>query len=179
MKKKTIQIEEKIWKSLINATYHNIKYLLKSSYELLEINIHENKELLSEHPWISAGLYTYAIEEYGKLLYLQSCKVENGKVEIDYRKKFINHDFKFETAIEDLPRECSIIGKSFFDPNVFDSAVFDTKQTISTFRARLGIFYTDLNEYKNDIQMVPRVDIDSMKRAISKFTEIIEKLSIF
>jgi hypothetical protein len=49
---------------------------------------------------ISAGLYTYAVEELGKLLLFKRIRPKSGKCTVEYSKEFVNHDKKFETAFD-------------------------------------------------------------------------------
>jgi len=173
-KKKTI--DDDTWRNLKLATFHNIKYLLNATKVILDFNIEQNKEVLSEHPWVAGGLYTYALEEYGKLLILRSLQPDEGKVQIDYGL-FTNHSEKFKKAIENLPKECITISKGLFDPNIFNSKIFNTEGTIATFNARKGIFYADLDN-ENKLMMTPHVDTPTLKKALDKFSEIISDIKL-
>ena len=170
------KIDADTWNNMKSATYYNIKYLLEATKVLLDFNIEKNKEVLFEHPWVAGGLYTYAIEEYGKLLILKSYQPIDGKVTLDYRK-FTSHDEKFSKAIQNLPTECLSISKGLFDPKIFNSKIFNTKGTVTTFNARKGIFYTDLDK-KNKLKMTPHVDAESLRKAISTFSNIITKIKL-
>jgi hypothetical protein len=59
-KPKIIDIEEDLWKQSIKNTYEGIVKKLQSARKLLEFD----KD-------ISAGLYTYALEEFGKMILLK------------------------------------------------------------------------------------------------------------
>ncbi len=170
------KIDVDTWKNLKSATYHNIKYLLEATKVLLDFNIEQNKEVLFEHPWVAGGLYTYAIEEYGKFLILNSYQPIEGKVTLDNRI-FIKHDEKFSKAIENLPTECLSISKGLFDSKIFNSKIFNTKGTVATFNARKGIFYTDLDD-ENKLKMTPHVDAESLRKAVSTFSSIITKIKL-
>jgi AbiV family abortive infection protein len=118
---------------------------------------------------ICAGLYTYAVEEYGKLLLLNKCKPSGGMVEIRFRDWFRNHTDKFNIANENLPDECKTLHKGAFS-RAFRSQDFDT-ETVADFEARLAIFYSDFTD-RGDIKRVPSVDKDLLKKAINKLTTI-------
>jgi hypothetical protein len=63
------------------------------------------------NPSICGGLYTYAMEEYGKNLLLKGCSESNGYVSID-QKWFGgrgSHDLKIKQAFSVLPLECKIL----------------------------------------------------------------------
>ena len=49
-------------------------------------------------PTVSAGLYTFAVEEYGKYLYLKSLEPIDGKYHIDYSNEFTSHKKKVWTS---------------------------------------------------------------------------------
>ncbi|MGB6463046.1 MAG: AbiV family abortive infection protein [Nitrosotalea sp.] len=168
------EIDEQTWKELKFITFTNIKSILNSVKVLLKDNIIQNQEFLFDHPHICAGLYTYAIEEYGKLLILESYVSINNKVKIEYLSKFTDHDAKFNIAIERLSLvapECIRIGKGLFDPAFFDPAIFDTKESITSFKARLAIFYSDFKD--NKIIVLPNVDKETLNKAVSEFEKII------
>ena len=59
-KPKIIDIEEDLWKQSIKNTYEGTVKKLQSARKLLEFD----KD-------ISAGLYTYALEEFGKMILLR------------------------------------------------------------------------------------------------------------
>ncbi len=176
MKNEKRTIDQETWGQLKNATYHNIKYLLNATEVLLDFNIEQNIEVLFEHPWVAGGLYTYAIEEYGKLLILNSSQPVEDKVQIDYGL-FTNHPEKFKKAIENLPLECISISKGLFNSKIFDPKIFNTKGTIATFNARKGIFYIDLDK-DNKLKMTPHVDAPTLKKAVLKFSEIISNIKL-
>ena len=122
-----MEISEELWNDLKKNTLSGVFRLLESAQKLLENN---------GEAAISAGLYTYAVEEYGKLMLLSKCNPLDGKVNIDYNALFGgrgSHDLKFEAAIEDLKKqdtECTIITKGVFDPAIFDPEIFDTTAPI-------------------------------------------------
>lgn len=169
-------IDVRIWKDLKISTLSNIKDLIKSAKILLEVNMEENKEVLSWHPWVSGGLYTFALEEFGKLLILLSCKPINGKVKIDYEDLFKYHREKFKRALAELPSECRLLHSGGYTASGYASSSFDT-DTIADFEARKGIFYTDLGE-KNNLKITPSVDAETMEKAISSFKTEIKKISL-
>lgn len=169
------EIDEQTWKNLKFVTFTNIKSILNSAKILLKDNIIQNQEVLFDHPHICAGLYTYAIEEYGKLLILESYVPINNKVKIEYLSRFTDHDAKFDIAIERLSLvapECIRIGKGLFDPAIFDPVIFDTKESTTSFKARLAIFYSDFKD--NKITTLPNVDKETLSKAVSEFEKIVD-----
>jgi hypothetical protein len=51
---------------------------------------------------VAAGIYIYALEEFGKLLLLKECKAYNGKYIIKYRDEFLSHPVKFSRGFDHL-----------------------------------------------------------------------------
>lgn len=171
------EIDEKLLEDLKDTTLFNIKSILKSVKILLDQNLEENKEILFEHPYVCAGLFTYAIEEYGKLLILRSYMPVNNKVTIEYRAKFLNHKEKFRIAIENLKSissESIEISKAMFDPAYFDEEYFDTEKTITEFETRKKIFYSDFKD--NCILILPHVDQGTLRNAYESFKSVIDSI---
>lgn len=134
---------------------------------------------------ICAGLYTYAVEEYGKLILLSECVPENGKVDINLKQLFYghkSHDSKFEAALNRMPDECKNIGVDFwaghFPKGWWDGLFPDEKSVVAGFKSRLAIFYCDLDASKKVIKPVPLVGGKSLKTAIEKLKIIAFGFSI-
>lgn len=133
---------------------------------------------------ICAGLYTYAVEEYGKHLLLKQCVPMNGKVTINYEKIFKDkrHENKFNAAIEDFRKqapECIILAKGMFDPAYFDPQYFDTTAPITVdFKTRMAIFYCDISDSGDGIKQVPAVDKSVLNNAVDKLKTIATALTI-
>lgn len=176
MNNKTKIIDQKVWNDLKFSTLTNIKDLTKSAKILLDANMEENKEFLGWHPWVAGGLYTFAIEEYGKLLYLLSCKPSEGKVEINYDGQFRNHTKKFKRALDELPPKCKNLHSGSFTTSGFTSSGYNT-DTLADFEVRKGIFYVDLDE-NDKLKIFPRVDARVLLKAISKFGDIIKNIQL-
>ena len=118
---------------------------------------------------ICAGLYTYAIEEYGKLL-LKQYGPSSGKVKIKYRNEFRSHNAKFSIAFKQLPRECTTLHKGIFDPKIFDPQIFDTPE-IADCENRQAVFYSDFAN-SGGIKRVPSVDRNRLEKAVSSLKTI-------
>ena len=92
---------------------------------------------------IAGGLYTYAVEEYGKLLLLDSLQEKAGVVSVPHREIFRSRGKKFEAALRKLPADCALMRRGPFDPRIFDPAIFDTGMDES-FASRTHLFYLDM-----------------------------------
>lgn len=92
----------------------------------------------------SGALYTYAVEEYGKLLLIESLPEKGGIVSVPYREIFRSHGKKFKAALGTLPAECGQLARGIFDPRIFDPRIFDAEMTEATFFTRMSLLYTDI-----------------------------------
>ena len=105
---------------------------------------------------VAAGLYTYAFEEYGKLLLVERLPEKGGVVSVPYREIFRSHGKKFEAACGELPKECWSAETGLFDPNLFDPGLFDTWSSLSaTFTTRMSLLYLDLDSNGEPIVSIP------------------------
>jgi len=168
--KKTITYD--IWRKLIDHIYFNCHALATSAKILLKQNITENEKWnVNDPPYVAAGLYTYAVEEYGKILFLLEKKPSNYEnITINY-KKFLDHQHKFRRALEKLPNECKKLHTGGFSNSGFTSSGFNT-DTIADFEARKAIFYTDFDSDK--VKELPEVNSKKLDVALNKFIYIIE-----
>ena len=148
-----MEISEELWNNLKKNTLSGVLRLLESAQKLLENNGEEA---------ISAGLYTYAVEEYGKLILLGEYNSLDGKVSIDYYALFGgrgSHNLKFEAAIRKLPDECKHLGVDIWAPGIWAKGVWvDSSSVIADFNSRMAIFYCGLDKSKKIINPVPLVD---------------------
>jgi hypothetical protein len=167
-KPESLEISEELWRELIKEIPNRITLLIDSSESLLN---NGGKEA------VCAGLYTYAVEEYGKLLLLKKCDPSSGKVNIRYKNGFIDHGEKFREAINQLPHKCTNLRMSVFDPRIFDPQIFDTKSVIADLDARVAIFYTDFTDSLSQIKSVPPIDKDKLQTAIDELRAIISTLN--
>ena len=114
---------------------------------------------------VAGGLYTYAVEEYGKLLLLESLPEKGGAVSVPYREIFRSHGKKFEAALGALPADCGRLARGIFDPRIFDPRIFDTEVTEATFFTRMSMLYTDID--RSGRPSAPRrVDAGLLEKAL-------------
>jgi len=164
---KILGITEDLWKRIMQKTLEGVFRFLESTEILLD---NEGNEV------ICAGLYTHALEEYGKFLALKQSDCVAGKVRIEYKDKFRDHTAKFRLAIENLPHECTIIGVIGFEQG-FEQG-FEREEIVSDLEARWGAFYTDFVDSGDDIKSAPPVDKKILKNALNKFRVIVLKEGI-
>ena len=117
-----IYITEELRKKIVAIALKRILTLLESAKILLE---------QGGDPTISAGIYTYAVEEYGKIVLLRESPQIDGKIKVEFRRGFKNHYKKIKLAVDQLPDECKFLRTGIFDPRIFDPNIFDTKTVIA------------------------------------------------
>jgi AbiV family abortive infection protein len=165
-----LELTEDLWKKIMQETLNGILTLLDSSRILLINNGNES---------ICAGIYTYAIEEYGKLLLLKQYIPKDEKVTIKYRDEFRNHKAKFKVAIQNLPEACGNLCRIqlTYDYEYMNVNGF-YRDTIADFEARLAIFYSDFDNSGTNVKPVPPVEHDRLKNAIDQFYTIVLAITI-
>jgi len=156
-------ITEELWKKIMKETLQRVLRLLESAEILLDNG---------GNGAICAGIYTYALEEYGKILLLKQSSHVNGKVKIKYRKGFRYHPEKFRLAINNLPKECTTLKKPAFNSKSFDPDIFDTEEVIADLEARMAVFYTDFLDSGDGVKPIPPVDKKLLKNAINILRKI-------
>jgi hypothetical protein len=150
-------VSTEVYRKLLNQTYEGIIRKLESATALLEID-----------EYLSAGLYTYASEELGKILLLKQSARLDGEIQIEYIDKFIRHKSKFELAFDYLQQNrhghCIILNSGGYDPNGYSWGGF-TIGLLADFEARLSIFYSDLKEGEAEVKEIPPVDGSVLHKA--------------
>ena len=166
--------------SIISDTLWKIQDLLNATRILLNEVEEDDDDIFlysTGDATIPAGLYTFAVEEYGKFLYLKSLKPIDGKYTIEYVDEFIDHPKKFERALSELPDECKLlhmgekIDIKFYDPDFSDDI-------IANFETRLRIFYSDFDPHflNKATKTAPPVSVKLLKIANEKLWDIIDPI---
>ncbi len=171
MKRKPLRIY--ISKDKWNNVKHSIRDGVIKKLSVAKQNLIVDKET-------AAGIYIYALEEFGKLLLLKESQTVDGKYIIKYRDGFRSHEFKFNKAFDYLQNngygKCIILNDDgAFTPDVFSWRSF-TIGLLAQTEARLGIFYVDFIKFENDnygILKIPTVDKNKLNEAINKLEEVI------
>ena len=124
---------------------------------------------------ICAGIYTYAVEEYGKFLFLNgfSPMPPNNKITIHYtddNQGFLDHKHKFKLALDALPDSCKVLRGGGFTDTGFTQTGF-THDTVADFEARKSIFYVDFNkdDKYSSILIPPEVKRDLLVKTLDDF----------
>ena len=164
---KYLIITEDLRNKTIEITLQRILKLLDSAQILLD-----NGGKVT----ICAGLYTYAVEEYGKIVLLRKSRKINGHVRLKYKQGFRDHNTKFRLAVKKLPNECKTLRIGPFEPNIFDPTIFDAETVIVDFKSRMSVFYTNFLESGVNIESVPLVSEQRLKIAIVTLRKIAEEM---
>ena len=137
--------------------------------------------------FVCAGLYTFVIEEFGKLILLRrSQRNKSNKMSIQYAREFTNHEVKFETALDYLQLngfEDAYILNDYggFSAKSFSWKGFSIGQLVNL-ETRLSLFYSDLvldaKSRNVDISKPPFIDKAFLERAVTTFESAIAKYSI-
>ena len=163
-------------------TWNEAKRLIKNGIIKKLSAAKQNIDIDTE---IAAGIYIYALEEFGKLLLLKESQTVDGKYIIKYRDGFRSHDFKFNKAFDYLQNDgygkCIILNDDgAFTPDAFSWRSF-TIGLLAQTEARLGIFYVDFTKAENEnyeILKVPTVNPNKMNEAINKLEEVIDTFEL-
>jgi AbiV family abortive infection protein len=142
------------------------------------LNLEATKRLLEfedeDYDDICAGLQTYAIEEYGKLLFLKGLNPSPLDNKIRFanthnKQGFRDHDHKFELALKDkdLSNSAKVLSEGDFVPDDFVFGDFNMG-SIPDMKARMALFYADFKD-ENSILDPPSVDRPVLKNAVDKF----------
>jgi hypothetical protein len=163
-------------------TWNEAKRLIKNGIIKKLSAAKQNIDIDTE---IAAGIYIYALEEFGKLLLLKESQTVDGKYIIKYRDGFRSHDFTFNKAFDYLQingyGKCIILNDDdAFTPDAFSWRSFTIRLVAQT-EARLGIFYVDFTKSENNnygILKIPTVDQNKLNEAINKLEEVIDTFEL-
>lgn len=147
------------------------------------------------------GLYTFAIEEFGKALYLQEFFINDDNVIQKFRKNIFSgqtsHTLKFKKGLKNLPKECKITrvysvapfpsGKeyttNFGRGNLKFKFLSNTRTSLlarstPNFAMRMNSFYVDWNDKQKRWDFNFKVEKNDLKKAVSKFKKHIPKYDL-
>jgi hypothetical protein len=159
--------------------------LIKNIYDGIIRKLDSARLLVHYDKEMAAGLYTYAIEEFGKLLLVKESKLTNNLYEInsDWFKGRKAHKDKFPKAFDYLQEnnhgQCIVLTEGDFAVNEFHWRHFMIG-LLADFEARLSIFYSGFNPKGNfndiDIVKIPNVDSNTLEDAIKELEQVTQKL---
>jgi len=165
-KNKTITKEQ--MSALQVKTNGNVDRLLEFLYQIIGYPEDKKYVITKLHIFECYVIFTHAVEEYGKLLYLRTLEPdEKGNYTIEYSKKFKDHKTKFEFALDNLPKSIKVVYEGDHSTD-YDSSDSDT-DIEATWENRLNVLNTDIddNGYPTDISF--NVSIDSLRQGVFDF----------
>lgn len=144
------------WEFLQKIILTRIRYLIADT----EILLNNGGQL----PTVVA-LYIHAVEEFGKLVYVQNLELQNGIAIIDMNK-FTDHEFKINLAQDKLPNDCFVLKQRTYDKAVYGRADYDAHEVLD-WETRLTIFNTDIENGR--VPRLPAVDDADIRKAVNEF----------
>jgi hypothetical protein len=132
---------------------------------------------------IAAGLYVYAVEEFGKLLLFRDAPLLNGMRKITYRDEFVVHEKKIKKAFDYFRNNgfdaCIVLAQGCLEASELESGEFVIDLSANQ-DARLSIFYSDFVYYENlpVIESPPEVEPKMLQRATEQLEIATKKLPI-
>lgn len=155
-------------KSLQEKTRGNVDRMLLFLYQIIGYPEDKKYVLNKVHVYECYAVFTHAVEEYGKLLYLRTLDPdEKDNYAIEYSKKFTNHKTKFGLALDNLPESITVVYQGSFSSD-FDSSSFDT-DTETTWEHRLNVLNTDIDDNGNPTDISFNVDMDKLRQCVFDF----------
>jgi AbiV family abortive infection protein len=172
-KKKVVGLEIDI--GLRNDMVRFIQQRIIHNLEAIKRFLKFNEENYDD---ICVGLYTYALEEYGKILFLNRCPtLPNNKIKVRYTQDnhgFLNHDHKFNLAKSALPDSYMVLREGDYNSEDYDGNDY-VVDTPADFEARMSVFYADFNKDDNYNSILKPLEVsrDKLVKNIDKFLEFI------
>jgi hypothetical protein len=155
-----IDIPENQWKEMMQNILNGIFQKLNVVKNILTIDM-----------YIAAGIYIYAVEEFGKLLLLKNANVIKDMRRVVYEKEFLSHTRKFKAAFDYFQTNkydsCFVLSEGDFVPSdvVWSDYYIGL---LSNTGARLSVFYSDFTYDKNlsvIIETPPVIDLGLLQKA--------------
>ncbi len=148
----------------------NISRMLDFLNKTLGTPIDPNYEMDKVYVYENYAIFTHAVEEYGKLLYLQSIIPDSiGNYEVEYRRKFRSHETKFDLALAKLPDSIKTVYKAQFDSSQYDSTNYSTDDTQPNWDNRLNVLNVDIDDNGKPTDITFHVDIDELRQSVFDF----------
>ena len=128
---------------LQGAALASVQSLLVSARTLLDKAVYPGGPHWASLLTTAGALYTYALEEYGKMLLLGRIPEKGGIVSVPYREIFRSHRKKFDAALGALPPDCALMTRGPFDPGPPCSRQYGARLDAS-FASRTHLLYLDI-----------------------------------
>jgi hypothetical protein len=168
-----VDIPENQWKEMMQNILNGIFHKLNAVKNFLTIDMN-----------IAAGLYIYAVEEFGKLLLLNNVNELDGMRRVIYEKEFLSHTKKFRAAFDYFQANkyeaCLVLSEGDVVPSdvVWSDAIIGL---LANTGARLSVFYSDFAYDKNlnvIIETPPAIDLELLQKASNELERASKELPI-
>lgn len=170
-------ITKQQWCSLQDKTRSNIIMLLdviEKGIGTPTVPIHLGTNVYA--PIIYFAILTHAVEEYGKLLYVQGLTPnQQNMIDVEYgrgqnsRGIFTDHNAKFTIASNALPPSVIVIRSGF---GAHYGGHYD-HGTTTTWDARLEILNTDIDANGDPTNITSQIDLNRLRASVFEFKNII------
>ena len=134
--------------------------------------------------YIAAGIYIYAVEEFGKLLLLKNANALSGMRRVVYEKEFLSHPKKFKAAFDYFQANrydaCLVLseGDVVISDVVWSDAIIGL---LANTGARLSVFYSDF-AYDRSLNVIietpPAIDLGLLQKASNELERASNELLI-
>lgn len=121
---------------------------------------------------VVTSVYIHALEEYGKLVLLDTLHPQNQQVNLtSIENDYFDHVKKICSALNDLSPEAKSVRNGPFDPVIFDSDIFDTETSIS-WNLRLIILNSDIDKNGDPVKtpLIEKYDLNQAITALKQGT---------
>ena len=114
-----------------------------------------NQDMSNIYVYEMYSIFTHAVEEYGKLIYMKSL-IQNAdnNYDVNYRFKFRDHATKFNLALEQLPESINAVYESGFT------------------QMAMNVLNVDLDNDNNPTDVTFALDIDTLRKCVFDFRNI-------
>jgi hypothetical protein len=155
-----VDISENQWKEMMQDVLSGIFRKVNAVKSMQNIDM-----------YVAAGIYIYAVEEFGKLLLLKNANALRGMRRVVYEKEFLSHTKKFKAAFDYFQANkydaCLVLSEGDVVPSdvVWSDAIIGL---LANTRARLSVFYSDFAYDKNlnvIIETPPTIELDLLQKA--------------
>lgn len=191
IKNRCYRIEREKLEESIGFCIANVTVILDKTTKIIDKNSDNS---------IALGLYTFAIEEFGRAILLREYLKENKKTYSVSKDIFESHEMKFRKAVEKLPMECvnPVYGVEISNntsPDIvripvtpkghevaFAPATTGTAMIVGDapidLLTRMSCFFLDWDDSKKKWKNKPKVISGSLERGIWKLNQYVKSWSL-
>jgi len=150
---------------LQNKVMGNCERMLGFLSKVLGSPEYPSHEIPTDYIYELYAIFTHAVEEYGKYVYLvklEPNKKRNYNIESG---KFMDHESKFDLALANLLDEVKVVFNAPFDSKVF-SDDFGINDTLPTWQNRVNILNVDIDVNGDATDITFKVDMNELRKSI-------------